>query len=75
MRARGCPLERRCGGCAVTGDGDFGQYATKLTTAVKYRISIKHMLLNNHALGKLYSPPTARRCYASSKTPNSGNPH
>jgi pyruvate oxidase len=38
---------------AVTGDGGFGQYATELTTAVKYRIPIKHVLLNNHALGKI----------------------
>ncbi len=38
---------------AVTGDGGFGQYATELTTAVKYAIPIKHVLLNNHALGKI----------------------
>ena len=38
---------------AVTGDGGFGQYATELTTAVKYRIPIKHVLLNNNALGKI----------------------
>ncbi|MGA9310533.1 MAG: thiamine pyrophosphate-dependent enzyme [Pseudonocardiaceae bacterium] len=38
---------------AVTGDGGFGQYATELTTAVKYGIPIKHVLLNNHALGKI----------------------
>ncbi len=38
---------------AVTGDGGFGQYAMELTTAVKYGISIKHVLLNNNALGKI----------------------
>jgi thiamine pyrophosphate-dependent acetolactate synthase large subunit-like protein len=38
---------------AVTGDGGFGQYATELTTAVKYRIPVKHVLLDNHALGKI----------------------
>jgi thiamine pyrophosphate-dependent acetolactate synthase large subunit-like protein len=38
---------------AVTGDGGFGQYAMELTTAVKYRIPIKHVLLDNHGLGKI----------------------
>ncbi len=38
---------------AVTGDGGFGQYATELTTAVKYGIGIKHVLLDNGALGKI----------------------
>jgi thiamine pyrophosphate-dependent acetolactate synthase large subunit-like protein len=38
---------------AVTGDGGFGQYATELTTAVKHGIPIKHVLLNNNALGKI----------------------
>ncbi len=38
---------------AVTGDGGFGQYAAELTTAVKYGIPIKHLLLDNHALGKI----------------------
>jgi pyruvate oxidase len=38
---------------AVTGDGGFGQYATELTTAVKYGIPLKHVLLDNHALGKI----------------------
>jgi pyruvate oxidase len=38
---------------AVTGDGGFGQYALELTTAVKYGIPIKHVLLNNNALGKI----------------------
>ena len=38
---------------AVTGDGGFAQYAMELTTAVKYGIGIKHVLLDNHALGKI----------------------
>ncbi len=38
---------------AVTGDGGFGQYAMELNTAVKYGIGIKHVLLNNNALGKI----------------------
>jgi pyruvate oxidase len=38
---------------AVTGDGGFGQYAAELTTAVKYGIAIKHVLLDNRSLGKI----------------------
>ena len=38
---------------AVTGDGGFAQYAFELTTAVKYGIPVKHVLLDNHALGKI----------------------
>jgi len=38
---------------AVTGDGGFGQYAMELNTAVKYGIPVKHVLLNNNALGKI----------------------
>jgi thiamine pyrophosphate-dependent acetolactate synthase large subunit-like protein/nitrite reductase/ring-hydroxylating ferredoxin subunit len=38
---------------AVTGDGGFGQYAMELTTAVKYGMPIKHVLLNNNSLGKI----------------------
>jgi len=38
---------------AVTGDGGFGQYAMEITTAVKYGIGIKHVLLDNHSLGKI----------------------
>ena len=38
---------------AVTGDGGFAQYAAELTTAVKYGIPVKHVLLDNHALGKI----------------------
>src|SRR5258708_22362508 len=45
--ARGRPV------VAVTGDGGFGQYAAELTTAVKYAIPVKHVLLDNHSLGKI----------------------
>jgi len=38
---------------AVTGDGGFAQYMAEVTTAVKYRIPIKHILLNNFELGKI----------------------
>ena len=38
---------------AVTGDGGFGQYLAELTTAVKYNIPIKHVLLDNASLGKI----------------------
>ena len=37
----------------MTGDGGFGQYLAELTTAVKYGIPIKHVLLDNRALGKI----------------------
>ena len=38
---------------AVTGDDGFGQYAMELTTAVKYGMPSKHVLLDNHGLGKI----------------------
>jgi len=38
---------------AVTGDGGFGQYSAEITTAVKYGIPIKHLLLDNASLGKI----------------------
>jgi pyruvate oxidase len=38
---------------AVTGDGGFGQYLAEVTTAVKYGIPIKHVLLDNRSLGKI----------------------
>src|SRR4029079_10226946 len=38
---------------AVTGDGGFGQYLAEFTTAVKYGMSITHVLLNNAELGKI----------------------
>jgi thiamine pyrophosphate-dependent acetolactate synthase large subunit-like protein/nitrite reductase/ring-hydroxylating ferredoxin subunit len=38
---------------AVTGDGGFGQYLAEITTAVKYGIPVKHVLLDNGVLGKI----------------------
>lgn len=38
---------------AVTGDGGFAQYMAEMTTAIKYHIPIKHILLNNSELGKI----------------------
>ena len=38
---------------AVTGDGGFGQYMGEITTAKKYNMPIKHILLNNKELGKI----------------------
>ena len=37
----------------VSGDGGFGQYMGEITTAVKYKMNITHILLNNHELGKI----------------------
>ncbi len=38
---------------SISGDGGFGQYAMEFTTAVKYRMNITHILLNNAELGKI----------------------
>lgn len=38
---------------AVAGDGGFCQYLAELTTAVKYKMPIKVILLNNNELGKI----------------------
>ena len=38
---------------AVAGDGGFAQYMGELTTAVKYNMPIKLILLNNSELGKI----------------------
>jgi len=38
---------------SVSGDGGFAQYMGELTTAVKYGMSITHVLLNNDELGKI----------------------
>ena len=38
---------------SVSGDGGFGQYAMEFTTAVKYNMSIVHVLLHNGELGKI----------------------
>ncbi len=38
---------------SISGDGGFGQYPMDFTTAVKYRMNITHILLNNSQLGKI----------------------
>ena len=38
---------------AVAGDGGFGQYIAEITTAVKYSMPIKIILLSNSELGKI----------------------
>jgi len=38
---------------SVSGDGGFGQYLADFTTAVKYKMNITHILLNNSELGKI----------------------
>ena len=38
---------------AVTGDGGFGQYLAEVTTAVRYAIPIRHVVLDNSMLGKI----------------------
>jgi len=38
---------------AVAGDGGFGQYAMEFTTAVKYNMNIKLVLLNNSEIAKI----------------------
>jgi pyruvate oxidase len=38
---------------AITGDGGFGQYLAEVTTAVKYGIPVRHVLLDNGMLGKI----------------------
>ncbi len=38
---------------ALTGDGGFGQYLAEVTTAVKYGIPVRHVLLDNASLGKI----------------------
>lgn len=37
----------------VTGDGGFGQYLAELTTAVRHRMRIVHLLLDNGELAKI----------------------
>ena len=46
---------------AVTGDGGFAQYMGELTTAMKYKMKITHVLLNNHELGKISKEQRAGR--------------
>ena len=38
---------------SISGDGGFGQYMVEFTTAVKYRMNITHIVLNNNQLGKI----------------------
>ncbi len=38
---------------SISGDGGFGQYLGEFMTAVKYEMSITHVLLNNAELGKI----------------------
>ena len=38
---------------SVSGDGGLGQYLAEFTTAVKYKMNITHILLNNCELGKI----------------------
>ena len=38
---------------SVSGDGGFGQYLADFTTAVKYKMNLVHVLLNNSELGKI----------------------
>lgn len=38
---------------SVSGDGGFGQYMAEITTAVKYKMDITHILLSNNELGKI----------------------
>lgn len=38
---------------SISGDGGFGQYLAEITTAVKYKMNITHVLLNNGELGKI----------------------
>ena len=38
---------------AVTGDGGFGQYMMEVLTAVKYKMNITHILMNNGQIGKI----------------------
>lgn len=38
---------------SLSGDGGLGQYLAEVTTAVKYRMDITHVVLNNAELGKI----------------------
>ena len=38
---------------SVSGDGGLGQYLSEITTLVKYKMPIKHILINNSELGKI----------------------
>ena len=38
---------------SISGDGGFGQFLAEFTTAVKYKMNLTHVLLNNSELGKI----------------------
>jgi thiamine pyrophosphate-dependent acetolactate synthase large subunit-like protein/nitrite reductase/ring-hydroxylating ferredoxin subunit len=38
---------------SISGDGGLGQYLAELTTAVKYGIPVRHVVLDNSSLGKI----------------------
>jgi thiamine pyrophosphate-dependent acetolactate synthase large subunit-like protein/nitrite reductase/ring-hydroxylating ferredoxin subunit len=38
---------------SISGDGGFGQYLAEINTAVKYKMNITHVLMNNGELGKI----------------------
>ncbi|MFK8014400.1 MAG: thiamine pyrophosphate-binding protein [Gammaproteobacteria bacterium] len=38
---------------SISGDGGLGQYLAEITTLVKYRMNITHIVLNNSELGKI----------------------
>lgn len=38
---------------SVSGDGGLGQYLADITTAIKYKMNITHILLHNQELGKI----------------------
>jgi len=38
---------------SLSGDGGLGQYLAEVTTAVKYKMNITHVLVNNGELGKI----------------------
>ena len=38
---------------SVSGDGGLGQYLAEINTLVKYKMNVKHVLLNNSELGKI----------------------
>jgi thiamine pyrophosphate-dependent acetolactate synthase large subunit-like protein len=49
-------LQRQASGrkvVSISGDGGLGQYLAEVTTAVKYRFPITHVVLNNGELAKI----------------------
>jgi thiamine pyrophosphate-dependent acetolactate synthase large subunit-like protein len=46
---------------SLSGDGGLGQYLAEFTTAVKYGMSITHVVLNNNELGKISREQVAAR--------------